>query len=267
MAMVDETGTDLQAPDTPRVRKRAARSSLSRKVKRLGRRLLRNSFFTAAAGGLIKAALVVIHRTQKPVAGSSDFAKILTDEHPAIVALWHGQHLLAPFFRPKTLPYVALLSKNADAEVNAAVVRSFGIHTLRGSGGRVRQATPEKGGARALISMVRMLAKGYGVCMIADVPKGVPREAGLGIVTLARLSGRPIVPAAAVTSRRHVVERSWDKTTLPLPFGRMAVVLGTPIFVPRDADEALIEATRRNVTLAIEAANTQALRLVEENAP
>jgi lysophospholipid acyltransferase (LPLAT)-like uncharacterized protein len=37
--------------------------------------------------------------------------------------------------------------------------------------------------------------------MTADMPKRA-RTAGLGIVTLARLSGRPIVPTAVVTSRR-----------------------------------------------------------------
>ena len=62
--------------------------------------------------------------------------------------------------------------------------------------------------------------------MIADIPHGTPREAGLGIVTLARLSGRPIVPWRIATSRRKVLEKSWDKTTINLPFGRCAIVVG-----------------------------------------
>ena len=44
----------------------------------------------------------------------------------------------------------------------------------------------------------------------------------MGIVTLARLSGRPIVPVALATSRRKVLEKTWDKTTINLPFGRGA---------------------------------------------
>ena len=122
--------------------------------------------------------------------------------------------------------------------MNAAVVERFGIRTVRGSGGREGAADPKKGGARALIALRRMLGAGYGVCMIADVPKGTPRDAGLGIVTLAKISGRPIVPAAAATSRRYVVKSSWDKTTVPLPFGRIAVVMGPSITVPADADAA-----------------------------
>lgn len=232
--------------------------------RRLGRGLLRSRVGTTVAGAAVYWGLRFVRATQKPAKGSSDWGAILDREHPAIVGLWHGQHLLAPFFRPAKLPYVALLSRNADAEINAAVVERFGIATVRGSGGRPGSVVTGKGGARALIALRRFLADGFGVCMIADVPKGTPREAGLGIVTLARISGRPVLPSAAVTSRRHIVSSSWDKTTIPLPFGRIAVVVGEPIAVPADADEALLEAKRQEITRAIEAANEAAERLVRE---
>lgn len=243
---------------------RSRRAVLARRLKRFGQRTLRRPPVTKAAAWLIHGALRFVRRTQVLAPGSSDWTPILTREHPAIVALWHGQHLLAPFFRPETLPYVALLSRNADAEINAGVVERFGIDTVRGSGGRVRHTVAQKGGARALIVLRRKLAEGSGVCMIADVPKGTPREAGLGIVTLARLSGRPIIPAAAVTSRRYVVQKSWDKTTVPLPYGSLAVVLGEPIHVPPGADAETMETVRRAVTVAIEAANARALALLPE---
>lgn len=243
----------------PRPRRRGLADRIRRRLKAFGR----TPAATRIAGRAIYAVMEALRRSQGAADGSSDHRAILTQNHPAIVALWHGQHLLAPFFRPRELPYVALLSRNADAAVNAAVVEHFGISTIRGSGGRVKQASAKKGGAQALIRLVRMLREGTGVCMIADVVKGTPREAGLGIVTLARLSGRPIVPAAAVTSRRLVLRRTWDRTTLPLPFGRMAVVLGAPIFVPQHADEAELEAKRVEVTLAIEDANRRALALAD----
>ncbi len=233
---------------------------------RVQRRLKAASRSPAAVrlvGRLIFEALRGIRASQRTAEGSSDFRAILHEQHPAIVALWHGQHLLAPFFRPAELPYLALLSRSADAEINAAVVERFGIETVRGSGGRVREAASEKGGVRALIRMKRALDEGYGICMIADVPKGTPREAGLGIVTLARLSGRPIVPSAAVTSRRRVLEKTWDKTTLPLPFGRIAVIMEEPIFVPADAGADELEAIRARLTLAIERANRRAAELAD----
>ena len=240
-------------------RRRGLADRVRRRLKALGRK----PTATRIAGRAIYAALEALRRSQGAANGSSDHRTILTENHPAIVGLWHGQHLLAPFFRPAELPYVALLSRNADAAINAAVVEHFGISTIRGSGGRVKQAVAKKGGAQALIRLVRMLREGTGVCMIADVVKGTPREAGLGIVTLARLSGRPIIPAAAVTSRRLVLRRTWDRTTVPLPFGRMAVVMGEPIFVAADADADMLEAKRVEVTRAIEDANRRALALAD----
>nr|WP_246160160.1 lysophospholipid acyltransferase family protein [Aureimonas fodinaquatilis] len=240
-----------------------AKTARSKKLRLRLRALGRSPKMVSLAGFTIYGVLRLLHATQRPAAGSADWRRILTQEHPAIVALWHGQHLLAPFFRPRELPYAALLSRNVDAAVNADVVERFGISTVRGSGGRVRQAVSEKGGARALIQLVRTLRQNIGVCMIADVPKGTPREAGLGIITLARMSGRPIIPSAAVTSRRRVLRKSWDKTTIPLPFGQIAVIMGEPIFVPADADAGVMEEKRREVTLAIEAANRRAIALAD----
>jgi hypothetical protein len=240
----------------------AARGRRWRKsLRRVFRRAVRKRFAISAMGAIIYASLRLIHAAQRTAPGSSDWRRTLTETHPAIVALWHGQHLLAPFFRPLELPYVALLSRSRDAELNANVVERFGIATVRGSGGRAGADGSQKGGARALIALRRYLARKVGVCMIADVPKGTPREAGNGIVMLARISGRPVMPSAAVTSRRYVVESSWDRTSLPLPFGRIAVVIGDPIYVPHDADAAVMEAKRQEITRAIEAANVVAERL------
>ncbi|WP_185984899.1 lysophospholipid acyltransferase family protein [Aureimonas mangrovi] len=263
---MDRTVADggvMRAPDEP---VRPARKSLRRRLRRRLKLVGRSNAATRVLGSSLYTVLRLTYRSQTLVRGSSPFREILTQEHPAIVGLWHGQHLLAPFFRPAELPYVALLSRSRDAELNASVVERFGIDTVRGSGGRVREATSKKGGVTALLALLRSLREGKGVCMIADVPNGVARQSGLGIVTLARLSGRPIIPSAAVTSRRRVIENTWDRITLPLPFGRVAVVMGDPIFVPRDLDEAGLEAKRREVTEAIEAANRRALALVDGSA-
>ena len=118
-----------------------------------------------------------------------------------------------------------MVSRSADAELNAMVVEKFGIEAVRGSGGRDHSRHLDKGGARALIALKKALDAGKNVAMIADIPHGKPREAGMGVILLARLSGRPIIACAVTTSRRKVLERTWDKTTIGLPFGRSAVVV------------------------------------------
>ncbi|PBB91639.1 MULTISPECIES: lysophospholipid acyltransferase family protein [unclassified Mesorhizobium] len=182
---------------------------------------------------------------------------------PGIIALWHGQHLLTPAYYPKGRPLVAMVSRSADAELNALMLNRFGIEAVRGSGGRDSSRHLDKGGAKALIALKKALVAGKNVAMIADIPHGTPRDAGLGIVLLARLSGRPILPSAIATSRRKVLEKSWDKTTINLPFGRSAVIVGQPVFVPSNADDAEMERKRQEVTASLNAATAEAYRLVD----
>ncbi|WP_246191112.1 lysophospholipid acyltransferase family protein [Aureimonas leprariae] len=249
--------------DRPERAARRKPSRLHTRFRQGRRRLFRSRFALSTAARLAYGWLRFVGWTQRRVPECSAAERRMRENHPSIVAFWHGQHLLAPFFRPADLRFVALLSKNVDAEVNAWVVRKFGIDTVRGSGGREQGRVLEKGGARALIALRRRVAEGSNAFMIADISKATAREAGLGVVTLARITGRPIIPSAAVTSRRLVLARTWDRTTIPLPFGRMAIVMGEPIFVPADADEAVMEAKRQEVTRAIEAANRQVAALAD----
>ena len=76
--------------------------------------------------------------------------------------------------------------------------------------------------------LLRLLESGASVALTADVPKRA-RVAGMGIVTLAKLSGRPIVPIAVVASRR-IQFNTWDRASLGLPFSHAVVVAGD--FIP-----------------------------------
>jgi lysophospholipid acyltransferase (LPLAT)-like uncharacterized protein len=101
--------------------------------------------------------------------------------------------------------------------------------------------------------------------MTADVPK-IARRCGEGIVTLARLSGRPIVPVAVVTSRRKDFD-TWDKTFVGLPFGRGAIVLGEPLFVSGDAGPEALEAARLAVEDELDRVHARAYALVGATDP
>jgi lysophospholipid acyltransferase (LPLAT)-like uncharacterized protein len=90
--------------------------------------------------------------------------------------------------------------------------------------------------------MVRALADNYNMALTADVPKR-SRIAGLGVIMLARESGRPIMPFAMATSR-FIRLNNWDRTTINLPFGRGALVGIEEILVPADADAETMEKLR-----------------------
>jgi lysophospholipid acyltransferase (LPLAT)-like uncharacterized protein len=231
------------------------------------RKPLAQSRFAKAAVATLLANWLRLVRVTNPLAdGSNEILKSVDAVTPSILAIWHGQHLLAPAFYPRGRRLTAMISRSDDAEVNALIAGKFGVVAVRGSGGREDARNRDKGGARALIALKKVLVAGGGnVFMTADIPHGTPRQAGMGIVTLARLSGRPVIPIAVATSRRKVLEKSWDKTTINLPFGRGAVIFGEPVLVPADADDAEMERKRQEITARLNEATERAYRVVDKS--
>lgn len=209
------------------------------------KRVFRSEPAQAAIGSILAAYLRFVGRTTRFVVEPVDPYETIVPELPVITAMWHGEHLLVPLARRPQDPSASLVSRSTDGEIEARLLAAFGIRTIRGSGAGGRK-TGAKGGMAALRAMLRALADGEIMVLTADVPK-VARRCGLGIVTLARMSQRPVVPIAVVTGHR-IVLNNWDETKIPLPFGRGAMVFGAPIFVAADAGPEEMEAAR----LAIE---------------
>jgi lysophospholipid acyltransferase (LPLAT)-like uncharacterized protein len=184
----------------------------------------------------------------------------LESELPVILAMWHGQHFMAPFVRRPHHRAKVLISKHRDGEVNAIAAQQLGIGTVRGSGNHDRRFD-EKGGVGAFWAMLASLDEGWSMALTADVPK-VSRVAGAGIIKLARESGRPIIPVAVATSRRIDFD-SWDRASLNLPFSRGAMVGGEPIRVARDADAAALEEARQALERSLNAATERAYVIVD----
>jgi lysophospholipid acyltransferase (LPLAT)-like uncharacterized protein len=108
--------------------------------------------------------------------------------------------------------------------------------------------------------MVRALEENCNVALTADVPKRA-RVVGLGIIMLARESGRPIMPVAMATSR-YVQLDNWDRTTINLPFGRGAMVGIEEVRVPADADAEMMEHYRQKLEGILHQATQRAYELV-----
>ncbi|MGY8667959.1 lysophospholipid acyltransferase family protein [Bradyrhizobium sp. UFLA05-109] len=214
-------------------------------MKRLLRNTLRSSFVQRAAGFLAAEYLRLVWRTNKFTFDPPDVYGQVEPRIPAIFAFWHGQHFLTPFIKNKeSYRAKVLISRHRDGEFNAIAVERLGIGTIRGSGDH-GGAFHRKGGVGAFREMVQALQDNYNVALTADVPKRA-RVAGLGIIMLARESGRPIMPFAMATSR-FIRLKNWDRTTINLPFGRGALVGIKEINVPPDADAATMEALRQEL--------------------
>jgi lysophospholipid acyltransferase (LPLAT)-like uncharacterized protein len=209
----------------------------------------------SAFASYIKLVRATTTRTLEP----ANIAELAGDYWPVILAMWHGQHFMAPLGMLPNRRVAVLISRSKDGEVNAIAARSLGLDLIRGSGARPGRMF-YKGGVTAMREMIRTLEGGVSVALTADIPKRA-RVSGMGIVQLAQYSGRPIVPYASATSFR-LTANNWDRASLGLPFGKAGVVFGDPIYVTADADDSAREAARRQVELSLDRAHQHAFALV-----
>lgn len=206
----------------------------------------RSKLVLGTAGFLLAAYLKFVWATTRFRTDPEDHYQPVHDHMPFILASWHGLHLMVPLARRTDHPVTVLVSRSADGEINAAAARSMGLSVIRGSGGRNRKKAAGKGGAGGFLRMKSTLEQGITVAQTADVPRGTPRRCGSGIVTLALHSGRPIVPVAVAT-HYFVQMNNWDRTRIPLPFGRGGIAVGRPIYVTGDEGDPELQAARLQV--------------------
>jgi lysophospholipid acyltransferase (LPLAT)-like uncharacterized protein len=174
-----------------------------------------------------------------------------------IFAFWHGRILAATlYFRDRGI--VVMTSENFDGEWIARIIRHFGYDTARGSSSR--------GGARALVQLRRDLASGHAAAFTVDGPRGPARVAQPGAVWLAGATGCPIVPFHIEASSYWTL-KSWDRHQVPKPGSDLAIAIGEPIDVPSGADEATIEARRRDLERVLGRLEAQAAHLLSGARP
>jgi lysophospholipid acyltransferase (LPLAT)-like uncharacterized protein len=223
------------------------------------RRLAQSPFVQKTLGVLAAEFLRLTWWTNRLVLEPEDFYQKVEGDLPVIVGMWHGQHFMTPFFS-RGHKVKVLISRHRDGEINAAAARRLGVDPIRGSGDHGRRFDL-KGGVAAFKTMLTALQEGWNVALTADVPK-VSQVAGQGIVMLGRLSGRPIYPVAVATSRR-ITLKNWDRSAVNLPFGTIAIVVGEPVRVPGDADEAVLETCRVAVEQELKRVTARAYAIVD----
>jgi lysophospholipid acyltransferase (LPLAT)-like uncharacterized protein len=225
------------------------------------RRFTASSAFQETVGAMAASYLRLVWRTSRVTLEPTNIYEAV--QIPAIIAMWHGQHFMAPFIKrddPRHRSKV-LISRHRDGEINARAAERLGIGTIRGSGAH-DSGFQHKGGAVAFTEMLEALKDGYNVAMTADVPK-VARIAGLGVIKLAQHSGRPIYAVAIASSRRIELD-NWDRSAINLPFGRIGIVASEAVFVPYDSDRAALEAARQRIESELNRVTARAYEIADK---
>ncbi len=224
------------------------------------KRVLRSAAAQQAAARLVGLYLrVALGSTRWTVHGAEHLAPYAAGT-PAVFAFWHERLPLMPALlleaRRRGDPGLrahVLVSRHRDGRFIGAVLRRFDAEVVEGSSSRADRRGRDRGGPAALRALLGVASGGL-VVMTPDGPRGPRRVAAPGVAQIAAASGVPMVPAAAQTSRRHVLG-SWDRMVLPLPFGRGVLVCGPAIHVARDGWAAALPSIEVALTAAVDEAD------------
>lgn len=153
---------------------------------------------------------------------------------PWVYCFFHGtQFSLLAWRRPRATS--VMVSHSRDGEMQAKALAVQGMSIVRGSSSR--------GGARALVSLVKAMRGGHDAAFAVDGPRGPYGVVKAGALAAAQKAGGALVPLGVACSHAFTFEKAWDKFLLPWPFSRVFVVAGDPL--PRATTCAELEAAIR----------------------
>ena len=180
------------------------------------------------------------------ISGAEHIEPYLDGDTLCAPCYWHQHHVigstLVRSWIHRGFKACFLVSGSVDGEVPARVARAWGAEVIRGSANRT--------GALALRDMQGMMKNGYSIVTTADGPRGPQHEFKMGAVLMARIAGIPIIPVACAADRAWYLNR-WDKFMIPKPFARVAIAVGEPYPIPRDAPLDALEPYRADVQAAV----------------
>ena len=173
-----------------------------------------------------------------------------------VLLMLHQDVFVAPWFL-RGLQVCGLASTGDAGDIIDAVMRSLGHSNVRGgtSGRESRRRT-----LGALRSMIRYGSeRANSGFIIAITPDGSIGPAGackpgFGLVALETGAAVWCIKIHAAPS---ILLRTWDRTMIPLPFGRTWARVEGPFVIPADADAALLERVRAEAEAALHRLHAQ----------
>ncbi|HWP03713.1 MAG TPA: lysophospholipid acyltransferase family protein [Gemmatimonadaceae bacterium] len=185
----------------------------------------------SAAGSVILRLLGSTWRVRREWPERLD--DLLARGEALIVVFWH-EDILPIAWVHRHQGFAPLISTHADGEIIARIVRSLGYRTVRGSTSR--------GGARALLEMARLLARGVSVAITPDGPRGPRRSMTPGPTVLAQRTGRRVLAVRAHADRAWRLA-TWDRHLIPKPFARVTLRYSPAVTIAaRSVQEAVEQA-------------------------
>jgi lysophospholipid acyltransferase (LPLAT)-like uncharacterized protein len=180
---------------------------------------LKDRLLLLIAPPIIALVIRLIHLSMRTeIVGVVNLSGCRAKKEGIIGICWHDQLVLMVFAFPETGGKL-LVSASNDGELLARTMRYFKHGTIRGSSSR--------GGRAAFKQLLGVAKTDAYIFLTPDGPRGPRHELKNGVLQLAKLSGRPVLPVAFSCSGGYRL-KSWDRCLIPYPFKRGVFSYGVP---------------------------------------
>jgi lysophospholipid acyltransferase (LPLAT)-like uncharacterized protein len=228
------------------------------------KRFFRLSPVQSTLAFLLASYLALVSATMRwRIFPSGAVADELAKPEGGMIFFWHGRIALGVVSRRLMggRPMRVMISLSADGEFITKAAARLGFPAIRGSTAR-RGGAISKGGAAAFMEALSVIASGGGVFITPDGPRGPVEVMQSGPVMLAARAQTRVF-LAAFAAKPVVMLKSWDRTRIPLPFGKGFAVIEGPLRVAQRADRATIETVRADWQARLRALEIRAEALLD----
>jgi lysophospholipid acyltransferase (LPLAT)-like uncharacterized protein len=154
---------------------------------------------------------------------------------PIILTSWHGMTMMvAGFIRNEfdIASFTVITPDDSRGDVLGEFAKHLGVKTIAMN----LEGDSTMSIGRRLVELIRKISAGKYFLIHPDGPDGPAYKVKPGLSFIAKKTGTKILPIGCYCRNAYHVHR-WDRYTLPLPFSRIHIQLGSLLSVPADLED------------------------------
>ena len=170
-----------------------------------------------------------------------------------IYAFWHDQLLMCPFSWKNRSNIFILISNHRDGDIITKLISLLGFKSIRGSTSKPKK-NKSNNSLSAARKVIKALKNGDSIGIAPDGPRGPRHESSEGIIQIAKMSGKKIIPVAMGFKNKWTLN-TWDKFIVPRIFNTINIQWGEPISIENKDNKNYREVLTKELNKITEEAN------------
>lgn len=174
------------------------------------------------------------------IEGQVNISKAMVSKRPLLWLFWHEQLSIFVTYLVRFVGGEKFTIVTLGGDPRGDVLSTFAATLGATPYGVDMQGNPMEGG-RKVLRIIEAMKGGKHSFLAPDGPDGPAFTPKAGASFLARKAEAAVIPVGGFTRAGYALRR-WDNYLVPLPFARLHMVFGEPIFINRrDKDEVVTE--------------------------